>query len=196
VQDLIHMVMIFFAFSMPLFAWLLVLSLGLAIAVLAVKVVRNRGTHSRRWLLASSFTLMLLMGDEVLGWLHFHYLCAAQEGYTVYRQVNLPAEYWRDDGSPAFFSNHGWKITPPLNEEYATSMDTVASPPAVVQIDRRQLRVTALSNGESLGTYTWFENWGGWLKRYLGSTRKFEVCPSQTISLETLLRKVFIQPKN
>jgi len=44
--------------------------------------------------------LVLPVSDEIAGRIYFNHLCKTEAGVKVYRIIELPAEYWDEDGKP------------------------------------------------------------------------------------------------
>jgi hypothetical protein len=51
------------------------------------------------------FLIMLLLpvSDEIAGRIYFNHLCETEAGVKVYQTIELPAEYWDEDGNPKFY---------------------------------------------------------------------------------------------
>ena len=95
-------------------------ALGTPLIVLALILVglvtvvwwftRRTAGEPRYWrkaVIAGSAFLLIFTWDEILGRAYFYSLCATEGGVKVYKQVELPAEYWNEDGSPKFILPNG-----------------------------------------------------------------------------------------
>jgi hypothetical protein len=51
------------------------------------------------------FLIMLLLPvlDEIAGRIYFNHLCETEAGVKVYQTIELPAEYWDENGKPKFY---------------------------------------------------------------------------------------------
>lgn len=51
--------------------------------------------------------LPLPISDEIAGRIYFNHLCETEAGVKVYQTIELPAEYWDEDGKPKFIKSNG-----------------------------------------------------------------------------------------
>lgn len=47
--------------------------------------------------------LLLPVSDEIAGRIYFNHLCETEAGAKVYQTIELPAEYWDENGEPKFY---------------------------------------------------------------------------------------------
>ena len=155
----------------PLWLILLLLPLGIWIAW---KLARRFTSGSTRLVVGLGVFLLFfcaLFADEIAGRIYFNHLCATEAGVKVYRTIELPAEYWDEQGRPRFYVNrydhnklryifkdkkmvdapelqYTW-VTKPFSEFFHIEKD-------VLQIADRESR-------NPLGEYFLFRYWGGWI---------------------------------
>lgn len=93
------------------------------IALVIAFFVARRWSGIRQKLIVGVLTLAILLvtplADEITGRLYFSYLCQVDGGLKVYRQVELPREYWNEDGTPTFISSDGELDEGRLGNRYA-----------------------------------------------------------------------------
>ena len=49
------------------------------------------------------FALAMPIADEIAGRIYFNHLCETEAGAKVYQTIELPAEYWDENGKPNFY---------------------------------------------------------------------------------------------
>jgi hypothetical protein len=84
--------------------WLILILLPVCIW-LAVKLAKRFKPGITR--LAGGVGIFLLLfalpfGDEIAGRIYLSYLCSTQAGVKVYQTVELPAEYWDEEGGKIY----------------------------------------------------------------------------------------------
>ncbi|MEZ5542168.1 MAG: hypothetical protein R3F42_08995 [Pseudomonadota bacterium] len=94
---------------------LLWVPIALLIAFAIPKRSSRRGSRFLTGLIAFLVLLFLPLADEIAGRIYLKYLCSTQGGFKVYRTVELPDEYWDEDGDPRFIKFTESKIIPSLN---------------------------------------------------------------------------------
>jgi hypothetical protein len=53
-------------------------------------------------LVAFAITFTLPLADDIAGRIYLNYLCKTQGGFKVYHTVELPKQYWNENGEPLF----------------------------------------------------------------------------------------------
>ena len=107
------------------------------------------------------------------GRIYFNHLCSTEAGVKVYKTVELPAEYWDEQGKPRFyvnqydhdkmryiFSDKRMVDAPQFKYTWVTSPYS-----EFFHIDKDVLQITDREKGAALGEYFLFRYWGGWLAR-------------------------------
>jgi hypothetical protein len=91
----------------PLF--LIVLWLPVAVFVAAKLSRRPKNGAAKLVMGVSTFVLVFFLpfADEIAGQIYFNHLCSSEAGAKVYQTVELPAEYWDEDGKPRFINARG-----------------------------------------------------------------------------------------
>jgi len=117
--------------------------------------------------------LILPVSDEIAGRIYLNHLCETEAGMKVFQTVELPTEYWDEQGNPKFYVNRYDKnklrfIFPDkkmLNMPKLSYTWTTSSNSNLFYIDKDTLQITDRESGTIFGEYYLFRYWGGWLVR-------------------------------
>ncbi|MDH5191907.1 MAG: hypothetical protein OEW89_11750 [Gammaproteobacteria bacterium] len=121
----------FVVLSGPLVVLVIWLPVSLLIAVKLGKRFRGAGIKVIGGLVIFAIAFILPFADEIAGRVYLNYLCETKAGVKVYQTVELPAEYWDEDGRPKFIQGIGSLDTSVLskymtdfkNEKYSSLFD-------------------------------------------------------------------------
>jgi hypothetical protein len=155
----------------------------------------RRGGAQKKWIaaaIAAALVLLIAMGDELVGGLYFHSLCAADGGARVYKQVLLPSELWAADGKPVFLDSSGNKVRSSLDQLYRFNSEATPVLP-VFHILRKVESISDRQSGEAIATYTSFFYFGGWLRRVTSLHVIGTHCPAQVGHFGEFLQQVFVR---
>src|SRR5262249_964259 len=147
------------------------------------KVARRLRGIRKKWIsggMVGIAVVLVFMWDEVLGRMYFHFLCRSQSGSKVYRQVVLPGEYWRSDGSPVFLDENGNKIFSKLDERFIFGRSGEQQISRLFRIKRYDEYVSDRSTNEVLGADTAFHYFGGWVVNNFSVDVSGIHCPVQS----------------
>lgn len=121
--------------------------------------------------IAIAILILIPTGDAIVGHLYFSYLCSSEAGVKVFQTVELPSEYWDENGNPRFYVNrYGHnnlrfifldKRTIDAPQFDYTWVTTTYSD--LFHIDKDVLQISDHEKGKTLGQYFLFRYWGGWL---------------------------------
>jgi hypothetical protein len=166
---------------------------GVAIVWYVSRKFGARYSKWKIWVAGLVVVFLIPTWDVILGRIYFQTLCKKHSGARVYEQVVLPAEYWREDGSPIFLDAQGNKIKSKLGEKYKTPFRAVKPPPGPFRIQSRQFQIGENESGRLLGTYTIYSYGGGWfVNSGIGHASGIR-CPSEEGYTANLLKQVFIK---
>ncbi len=131
-------------------------------------------------------TLLLPIADEIAGRIYFNHLCKTEVGVKVYQTIELPAEYWDEDGKPKYYVN--WddglgKKYPMIREDGSFS--------SFFHIDNAGFKFVDKKSGNTLGEVVNFRFWGGWLIRSFNTSNSSNSCELR----EDIISDIFI-PEN
>ena len=162
-------------------------------------VSRRSGARYSKWKIWVAGLIVVFLiptWDVILGRIYFHTLCKKHGGARIYEQVVLPAEYWREDGSPIFLDEKGNKVKSKLNEKYKTPFRAAKPLSKIFRIRSSQFPIIEVDSGRLLGAYTIYSYGGGWIINSAISSVRGIQCPSEKGFYSTFLTKVFVQSAN
>ena len=123
--------------------------------------------------------------DIIPGRLYFKHLCKTEGGIKIYKQTELPAEYWDESG------NIQKEI---LSKVINTESQVQDESQNLFHTRKTKKLIIDKNSGELLGTYTYFIYFGGWLINNTGLHVTGISCPPlEQASFSDLIRKVFVQ---
>lgn len=160
-MDSINAVIGLAVLSSPL--WLIVLIVPVAIVTAVVVAKRYRSIGAK---FVSSLAVLLvfftaLFGDEIAGRMYLNHLCETEAGVRIYHTVELPAEYWDENGKPKFYNNINGNFTlDGYDIEYIAGIRSKA-----FHIDNAGYKRLDYKSRDVLGEVTDYRYWGGWLRR-------------------------------
>lgn len=172
-----------FGFAVLTSPLLLILILLPVCILLAIKIAKRFKPGIAR--LAGGVGIFLLLfalpfGDEIAGRIYLSYLCATQAGVKVYQTVELPAEYWDEQGrvkfktfksdTPGIITLIG--ITEPIFEE--SSFTEPYSP--LFRVEKAGFRLREIESKKITGEIVYFMYWGGWMRRNLSPHNSATSC--------------------
>lgn len=144
--------------------WLILILLPVSIWI-AVKVAKRFKQGSAK--LAAGVGIFLLVffvpfADEIAGRIYFNHLCATEAGVKVYQTVELPAEYWDEQGRARFFKVNGDLDQAALRGRFAEPALTKRHS-SIFKIDERHHQLVDNSTHKILGEVINYMYWGGWV---------------------------------
>ena len=174
--------------------WLILILLPVSIWI-AVKLAKRFKQRSAR--LAGGIGIFLLVffvpfGDEIAGKIYFNYLCATEAGVKVYQTVELPAEYWDEQGRPKFYDEKNGNFN---LEAYRVEYKTGAYSSSFT-IDNAGAKRVDKQSGQALGEVTDFGYWGGWMRRNLSLHNTATTCEGGMERSNNLIKQIFKQKKS
>ncbi|MDT8376388.1 MAG: hypothetical protein RQ867_06550 [Mariprofundaceae bacterium] len=160
----------------PLFLIVLWVPVCIAVAVWIARKKINKGLPIR---IVGGFAVFLLalflpVADEIVGRVYLNHLCETEAGAKVYQTIELPAEYWDEDGKPRFIEANGevhWKQLVGMAEQ-STVTKTHSS---LFSITDRRVVIKNNANQIS-GEVIIYMFWGGWLIRATTSSNAAVTC--------------------
>jgi hypothetical protein len=184
---------------LPVLIWLVV-------SILLIKfVIRPAGSSGRRVLIKLVvFPIMFLLpfADEIMGQTYLNYLCKTQGGFKVYQTVELPNEYWDENGDPLFiifpkFSLH--KVNGTLDfsrlPEYGIDREDIAYSPILgIQLFRHWYYEKKTRKMLAEGRF--FTYSGGWLSRTFTSKSGVSCDTTGQPNTKANILSVFVSKKH
>lgn len=197
----------FVALSLPILIPFGIVVVGLTITWLVVRQVAEKKSKRRAWLIGIIMIILIPTWDMFLGRAYYHSLCATQGGAKIYKQVELPDEYWEEIGGSTFLDDfiarNRDRVTLEIDEEfhknYQFKSETIKLRPHFLHIKKKLRSVVENQSGEILGTYTTYFYSGGWLvnSTAIGGPGG-AYCPREGNKLYGLsfLREIFVPSTN
>jgi hypothetical protein len=179
--------------SMPILA---VLCIGGLAGFAGWAVARHVSEKRNKWLArvaAASAVVLVFVCDEIAGRFYLRYLCATEGGIRVNKQIRLPPEFWRANGTPIFLDEKGNKIGSRLDNDYQFGIESNEHYSRFLRIRQYVNTVSDKRNYQLLGTYTHFSFFGGWLVNWTSLDIAGVGCPSESKFYSSFLRAVFTQ---
>ena len=157
----------------PLVAILIWLPISLLIAVKLGKRFRGAGVKAVGGLVIFAIAFLLPFVDEIAGRVYLKHLCETEAGVKVYQTVELPAEYWDEEGKPRFqvynkandtvarfiMGSYQWEDS---RFEYRSFTESYLES---FNIDKAGFRFSESESKNILGEIIYFRFWGGWIRR-------------------------------
>lgn len=131
---------------------------------IARKVSKRFTSSGKRW--ASGIATFLVVSllpfvDSIAGHIYFNHLCSTEAGVKVYQTVELPAEYWDEQGKPRFYDDKNGNLRLPIDSVKWESR-TEKYP---FSVEKNISEIKEKSTGKVLSERVLFTYWGGWLAR-------------------------------
>jgi len=156
---------------------------------------------SSKWMKGLVVVILILIptGDEIAGHFYFNHLCSTEAGAKVYQTVELPADYWDDQGNPRFYVNRYGDnklrfIFPDKTMIDAPQFEfTWVSTPysEFFHIDKDVLQIKDREKNTTLGDYYLFRYWGGWLDTQIFSMMHNSAVSCEAKDLDSWSTKIF-----
>lgn len=165
--------LVFVALWLPICLWI------------ARKVAKRFTGGGARWasgVAAFLVVFLLPFADSIAGRIYFNHLCSTEAGVKVYQTVELPAEYWDEQGKAKFYvgwDSHLGKKYPLLYEQGTYSSG--------FYIDNAGYKFVDKQSGQVLGEIVDFRYWGGWIARNFSPHNSATTCEFS----DNLINKIF-----
>jgi hypothetical protein len=106
--------------------------------------------------------LLIPIIDEIGGKIYFNHICKNETGIKVYKTIELPDEYWDNDGKPNFYDYSNGNFTLP-REKFYKSYSKKSDRLFGIEEDT-SIRID-INTKEILSEDKLFRYWGGYIKR-------------------------------
>jgi len=172
----------------PLFLIVLWVPVCLALAFLVGKkfIKKSLTLKITGGLAVFLIALLLPVSDEIAGRIYFNHLCETEAGVKVYQTIELPAEYWDENGTPKFYVN--WDAG--LGEKYSLIRED-GSFPSLFHINDAGFKFVEKTSGKTLGEVVNFRFFGGLIFRSFDTSNSSISCELR----EQIINDIFI-PEN
>ncbi|MCW8824934.1 MAG: hypothetical protein OQK78_00780 [Gammaproteobacteria bacterium] len=142
----------------PLVLLLIWIPLTLWVSIFIGKKFVRESSRYRKPVIATVFVFMMILPlvDELVGRIYFNHLCDTQAGVKIYKTIELPAEYWDENGRPRFYK----RGVTDFQDLYLSVYDTGAYS-EVFHIDNAGFKYIEKQTNFTLGEVKNFRYWGG-----------------------------------
>lgn len=106
--------------------------------------------------------LALPVADEIAGRIYFNHLCETEAGIKVYQTIELPAEYWDEDGKPKFYDESNGNFTLPQGKFYKVESKKTTH---LFGVKEHRAFLLEINTKEVLSEDPLFRYWGGFISR-------------------------------
>lgn len=139
---------------------LMILSAAMVYLVIGNFIVKRIPNKWGKWI-AIIILILIPTGDSIVGRIYFSYLCSTEAGVKVYQVVELPAEYWDEQGRPRFYDEKNGNLRLPLD---SINWESKAEK-YPLNLEKNISEIKEKSTGKVLNERVLFTYWGGWLAR-------------------------------
>jgi len=132
--------------------------------------------------------------DEVVGRMYFDRLCSTESGARVYRQAELPSEYWDAQGTPKDRvvglspAHHAIEI----GDRFQVEMRSKEVLSEVLRINKRRSVILEKGVDDPVSELIGFEYGGGWFTNATSLRPEGKTCPGPR-AFEDLYRRTFVR---
>ena len=179
----------FVVLSGPLLPILIWLTVSILMVTYIVKPAGNIYRRVTIKLLIFFIVFLLPFLDEIVGQVYLKYLCETQGGFKVYQTVELPDEYWDEDGEPNFIEENG---NYHLGVMYPIKY-TSGSYSSIFNIDNAGYSILNSESGDTLAMVIDYRFWGGWIRRGFSIQNIANTWKGREDRSMELMRNVFIK---
>jgi hypothetical protein len=156
----------------PLWLIALLLIFGIWLGFQVAKRFTSSAAKAAAGIGTVALVLILPFADEIAGRVYLSHLCATKAGVKVYHTVELPAEYWDENGRRRFKVYEGdnhttmFLLDSSVREdprfEYSMFVEPYRS---LFSIERTGFRLRDRTSRKVFGEVVRFMYWGGWIRR-------------------------------
>lgn len=190
-MELLNLLLGFAVLSGPLWLILILLPVSIWFAVKVAKRFKQRSAKLGIGLLVFLLVILAPFADEIAGKIYFNRLCATTAGVKVYQVVELPAEYWDEQGRTKFIDEKAGGFL--LGKEYPPEYKT-GTYSTFFHVDNAGYKRVDGRSGQVLGEVTDFRYWGGWMRRNLSPSNTATRCEGGVERSNSLIKQIF-KPK-
>ncbi len=141
--------------------------------------------------------ILIPTGDEVAGRIYFNHLCETEAGAKVYQTIELPAEYWDENGKAKFYKGAM------SNDVPSYAFNRLNIPVEIRAKDRRRMfhidqygsDTIEKDSNKVINEIIGFRYWGGWIARNMTPHNSAVSCRKVAEVYDELIQKQFIPSK-
>jgi len=161
----------------------------------ANKASANFEDNAKKWSIRIAIALVFILiptGDSIVGQIYFNHLCETEAGAKVHQTIELPAEYWDEDGKPKFYDERTGNSSPTFDITQYADVETKRKL-HLLGIQERTTVLVDKTTHKIISTNTLFRYWGGWVKKNLSLHNTADHCGGES---KDLINKLFVAEKN
>jgi len=192
----------FIVLTSPLFLILLWVPVCVGLAVWIGRKIFKKGktvTGVVVGLLVFLFVMAAPVADEIAGRIYFNHLCETEAGVKVYQTIELPAEYWDEEGRPKFMNSRGVLDTEVLGTRFEWKRRTSPIVSNFIRIDKEEWILFDNRNSRELGEMLTFFRYFGWTSKLSPAPNVAVDCQSMwkgELSQNIFMSQIFVAPVN
>ena len=138
-----------------------------------------------------TFLLSLFFADDIAGRLYFAYLCDNKTSVKVYDSVDLPTEYWDENGNAKFYNERNGNFT---LQRYEVDYNVGTYSP-LFHIDHAGYLWVDSNTGKVLGEVIEFRHWGGFVRREFTPHNTANSCDGRKERSNSIIKQIFLRSK-
>lgn len=159
---------------------IIVLYFYVRVAIWVAKWTAGRfESKKKKWIAQLTVALVFFLiptGDAIIGHLYLDHLCATEAGVKVYQTMELPSEYWDEQGKPKFFNKQGYLDRDFLEKKLDESGGHTECYSTIFHIDKYVTPVTEKTSRKMLAEIITFRRWGGWISNNFSPNHTADSC--------------------
>lgn len=193
-MELIKELLGFMVLSGPLIIIVPWLILSIWISRKVVKRIERPGAKRATGIGIFLLVFLVPFADEIAGRIYLSHLCATQASVKVYKTVELPAEYWDEQGKPRFIKENGDLDQSLFGERF--EWHSIRQPylsSLFLKVDAGHWQLAVRDTQEILGERITFHWLGGWLEDFSPAPTRGASCPllSEQYSGDEYIRRQY-----
>ena len=165
---------------------------------ISMKVVRRFQRGGLRWVGGWLTFLVLFLvpfADEVVGPIYLSYLCATEARFKVYQTVELPREYWDEQGRAKFLNERGVLDMEMFGNRFEFRGVEESITDSFIKIGKRRHQLRDAATTKMLGEKITFRRYYGWLNRFSPAPNVAESCrKKEAAENRNYMLKIFVPP--
>lgn len=166
----------FAVLTSPLWLILIVLVIAIWIAVKVAKRFRHKGVKVAAGLGTFLLVFFAPFVDDIVGRMYLNHLCATKAGVKVHQTVELPTEYWDDEGRPRFVGSNGFVDLKRLPNRFEWRKVIEPHIDLVIRIEEWRWELVDKDTQTVLGERITYMRFFGWVKRFSPAPNIGESC--------------------
>lgn len=167
----------------------LMIFVPLIYAAIAWAIIKRLPSKKVKWAATVIFVLIPTW-DEVAGRIYFEYLCATEAGVKVHQTVELPAEYWDEQGKPKFYDEKNGNFY--LSKDYPTELK-IEKNYSFLYIDKLVTHLRDQKKDKLFSERVSYMHWGGWIRRNLSPHNTATSCSNNLEQYGNFIKQTFKQ---